>query len=81
MTTAMLRHRMENRWNSLKYLDDKSKLDLISLLTESLKTGREKNRFSASEFYGIWGDDGMSDDEFLDMLKSQRSFNQDIVEL
>ena len=31
--------------------------------------------------YGIWGDDGMSDDEFVKELKSLRSFNREIIEL
>ena len=34
----------------------------------------------AREYYGIWGDDGMTDDEFVDELKSLRSFNRDIIE-
>ena len=40
-----------------------------------------KKRVLAKEYYGIWGDDGMSDDEFVDDLKSLRDFNPDIVEL
>ena len=74
MTTTMLRSRLENRWNSLKYLDEKSKIDLIS-------QKRKKKSVSASKFYGIWGDDGMSDAEFAEFLKEQRTFNQEIVEL
>ena len=38
-------------------------------------------RVSAKKYYGIWGDDGMSDKEFVDDLKSLRSFNRDIIEL
>ncbi len=72
MATTMLRSRLESRWSSLKYLDDDSKLDLITMLTQSL---------SASEFYGIWGDDGMSDDEFVEALRAERKFNQEIVEI
>lgn len=81
MTATMLRSRLENRWNSLKYLDENSKIDLITMLTQSLKSSRNEKRISASEFYGIWGSDGMSDEEFLEALKEERSFNQDIVEL
>ena len=38
-------------------------------------------KISASEFYGIWGDDGMTDEEFIETLRAERTFNQDIVEL
>ena len=81
MTTTMLRSRLENRWNSLKYLDEKSKIDLITMLSMSLSQKRKKKSLSASKFYGIWGDDGMSDAEFAEFLKEQRTFNQEIVEL
>ena len=81
MTTTMLRHRMENRWNSLKYLDDDSKIELIMMLSQSLKSPHKEEVISASRFYGIWGDDGMSAEDFVDMLKAERSFNQGIVEL
>lgn len=81
MTTTMLRSRLESRWNTLKYLDDNSKIELITMLTQSLKrTGRQK-KISAREFYGIWGDDGMTDEEFIEALSAERAFNQDIIEL
>ena len=79
MTTTMLRSRLENRWNSLKYLDEKSKIDLITMLSMSLSQKRKKKSVSASKFYGIWGDDGMTDDEFVGELKSLRSFKRDII--
>ena len=72
----MLRSRLESRWSSLKYLDDDSKLDLITMLTQSLKDSGNRKKISASEFYGIWGDDGMSDDEFVEALRAERKFNQ-----
>ena len=81
MAATVLRTRIENRWNSLKYLDDRSKIDLITMLSQSLKSGKKKKPFSASSLYGIWGDDGMTDAEFLDLIRKERSFNQDIVEL
>ena len=86
----MLRSRLESRWSSLKYLDDDSKLDLITMLTQShlitmltqsLKDSGNRKKISASEFYGIWGDDGMSDDEFVEALRAERKFNQEIVEI
>lgn len=51
------------------------------MLTQSLKSGEEHKQFSASKFYGIWGDDGMSTEEFIQLLREERSFNQDVVEL
>ena len=81
MTATMLRSRLESRWSSLKYLDDDSKLDLITMLTQSLKDSGNRKKISASEFYGIWGDDGMSDDEFVEALQAERKFNQEIVEI
>ena len=38
MTSTMLRSRLKNRWNSLKYLDNNSKIDLITMLTQSLRS-------------------------------------------
>ena len=56
-------------------------MELIMMLTRSLKHIPETEERPASEFYGIWGDDGMSDDEFVNELKAARSFSQDIVQL
>lgn len=81
MTATMLRARLRNRWNSLKYLDNNTKIDLITMLTQSLKGTQSQERISASEFYGIWGYDGMSDEEFIEAIRSERKFNQNIVEL
>ena len=68
-------------WNILKHLPDDAKMELIMMLTRSLKHIPEHEERPASEFYGIWGDDGMSDDEFVNELKAARSFSQDIVQL
>ena len=38
-------------------------------------------KVSAKKYYGIWGEDGMTDQEFVDEIKSMRSFHRDIVEL
>ena len=43
----MLRSRLENRWNSLKYLDNNSKIDLITMLTQSLKSTGKRKKISA----------------------------------
>ena len=55
MTTTMLRSRLENRWNSLKYLDEKSKIDLITMLSMSLAKSVKRNRslLANSMEYGV----------------------------
>lgn len=35
----------------------------------------------SKKYYGVWGDDGMTDEELVKELKSLRSFNHDIIEL
>ena len=66
MTSTMLRSRLESRWSSLKYLDDDSKLDLITMLTQSLKDSGNRKKIS---------------DEFVEALRAERKFNQEIVEI
>jgi hypothetical protein len=56
-------------------------LDIITLLTQSLKLSKKRKHISAKKFYGIWKDDMMSPEELVKILKSERQFNQDIVEL
>ena len=81
MTIEVFRNRAGIRWNSLKYLDPDTKLDIIAMLTQSLKSMPKRKKVSAKKFYGIWTDDGMTADEFVTSLKAERKFNQDIVEL
>ena len=69
-----------NYWNILKHLSDDVKIDLITLLSNSLRK-KTKKTVSASDFYGIWGDDGIGDDEFLRELREARKFNHEIVDL
>ena len=78
--TVRSRRTADNYWNIIRYLSPDAKLDLIAMLTKSLKKTTPK-RVSAKKYYGIWGDDGMSDDEFVKELKSLRSFNHEIIEL
>ena len=80
IATISSRRTVISYWNIIKHLSPDAKLDLIAMLTKSLKKTTTK-RVSAKKYYGIWGDDGMSDDEFVKELKSLRSFNRDIIEL
>ena len=80
ITTAKIQHSANNYWNLVKHLSPDAKIDLITLLSQSLKN-TSHHQVSAKKYYGIWGDDGMSDDEFIKELKSLRSFNREIIDL
>jgi hypothetical protein len=82
MITPTARHKNSamGYWNMVKHLSANEKIDLITLLTQSLKA-EDSPKVSAKKHYGVWGDDGMTDEEFISELKSMRSFNQDIIEL
>lgn len=58
-------HLIPNHWGMMKHLKRETKLDLILMLTESLKDNSEASMVCASDFYGTWGDDGMDTDEYL----------------
>ena len=79
-TTIHSRRTADTYWDIIKHLSPDAKLDLIAKLTKSLKKSSTK-RISAKKYYGIWGDDGMTDEEFVDELKSLRSFNRNVIEL
>ena len=80
MRTVTSRLSVNSCWNIVKHLSPEAKIDLITMLSQSLKV-TVPHHVSAKEYYGIWGDDGMSDEEFVNELKSLRSFNRDIIEL
>ena len=67
-------------WNILQRMSDNVKLDLIMMLTQSLKQEKEKP-VTAHDFYGIWTDDGISAEQAASELTSMRSFQRPIVEL
>lgn len=71
----------ENCWKLCQDLSDSDKKCLIIMLIKSLKQKGELKEHSANDFYGIWGEDGMTDQEFVDELRSLRNFNKDIVKL
>lgn len=79
-TTAATRNSALGYWNIVKHLPPDAKIDLITLLTQSLKVTTPQH-ISAKKYYGIWGNDGMTDEEFIGEVKSLRTFNRDIVEL
>ncbi len=79
-TTENARHSADVYWNVVKHLSPEVKIDLITMLSQSLKASTP-HRVSAKKYYGIWGDDNMTDEEFIKELKSLRTFNTDIVEL
>lgn len=68
-------------WSILKNLNSNEKLELIVLLSQSLKENAEESVVSAKDFYGIWGDDGFTDDDFIKEIKAARRFRHEIVEL
>lgn len=70
-----------NYWNLLMHMDDNEKIELILFLLKSLKHEKVNPKVSPSDLYGIWGDDGMTDEQFIKELRSFRSFNQEIVEV
>ena len=70
----------DNYWNLLKHLSDDVKIDLITLLSSSLRK-KTVDAISASVFYGTWGKDGIGDDEFVEELRESRKFNHEVVEI
>lgn len=64
----------------IKHMSDDAKLDLILVLTQSLRH-ENLSTASANDFYGIWADDGVSADEATHELKSMRSFKNRVLPL
>ena len=67
-------------WNLFKHMSDGAKLDLIVMLTQSLRH-KDKPIVSANDYYGIWTEDGISADEAVSELKSLRSFKRQPLQL
>ncbi len=80
ITSITNRHGSNTYWNIVKHLSPDAKVELINMLSQSLRDGRT-HKVSAKKHYGVWGDDGMTDEEFVADLKAMRSFKQDIVEI
>ena len=77
MSTIVSVSTTNNYWNILKHLSDDVKVDLITRLSDSLKKKTQKV-VSASDFYGIWGNDGIDNEEFLKELRDTRQNIQGI---
>ena len=64
----------------LKNLRHDSKLDLITKLSESLKTGEDKNEMSFQSLFGSFKSDQSADD-IIEDIRNSRSFNRKTEEL
>ena len=63
-------------WGMLKDLDDNQKLQLITMLAESVKSAKtepKKKKLDACDYAGIWSDEEYMDaDELVDHLNEVR---------
>jgi len=63
----------------LKNLSTNNKLELISKLTQSLKSNMDKGKSNFYKAYGAW-DSNESADELISSIRSSRTFNRNIEE-
>lgn len=80
-TVRTTRNVVPHYWNIVKRLSTDEKLELIVLLTQSLKEESDSQPMSAKEFYGIMADDGFTAEEMVKELKEMRRFKHDIIEM
>ena len=80
MSTVTSVSTTNNYWNILKHLSDDVKIDLITLLSTSLKKKTRKS-ISASDFYGSWGNNDDETEAFVKELRDSRKFNREIIEI
>lgn len=80
MSTVTSVSTTNNYWNILKHLSDDVKIDLITLLSTSLKKKTRKS-ISASDFYGSWGNNDAETEAFVKELRDSRKFNREIIEI
>lgn len=81
-TTAKRRrtaHSISHYWSLVKDMDDSQKLQLVTMLVNSVKPasaeGRTKRKLDARDYAGIWSDDEYMDaDELVDAIHSARHF-------
>lgn len=81
MRTADLHTKIINSYlGLLKNLSPASKLDLISKLTQSVKSDIKSQKSSFKKAFGAWDQDDNAD-ELLDAIRESRLFNRKIEEL
>jgi len=81
MNTIDINSRLVEGYTALlKNMSMANKLDLISKLTESVKTEMDKDQNRIYNSYGKWqGDEGA--DEMINIISESRTFNRDREEL
>ena len=74
-------HPITHYWGLVKDMDDSQKLQLITMLAESVKPApaepkkSRKKKLDIDDIYGGWGDDYFMDaDELVKLLKESRHF-------
>lgn len=69
------RHPITHYWGMLKDLDDSQKLQLVTLLVESVKPAikNSKKKPNINDYFGIWSDEEYIDaDQLVDHLNEVR---------
>ena len=79
-TTARRRksHPISHYWSLVKDIDDSQKMQLVTMLINSVKTaddGKAKRKLDANDYAGIWSDEEYMDaDELVDTIRQARHF-------
>lgn len=80
MNTADINTKLIDSYISvLKNMSSKNKLDLISKLTNTVKTDTEHGKNDFYKAFGSW-DENESAEEMIDSIKRSRTFNRTIEE-
>lgn len=80
MKTADINTKLIDSYISLlKNMSAQNKLDLISKLTDTVKTDVEKKKSDFYKAFGGW-DDKESAEELIEAIKGSRTFNRTIEE-
>ena len=70
-------HSISHYWGMVKDMDDSQKLQLVTMLVNSVKPARAENKrkLDARDYAGIWSDDEYMDaDELVDAIHTARHF-------
>ena len=60
----------------LEHLSPDEKLDLIVLLSESLKDSKSHEKSKIDALYGAWADDDQTAEDLISDLRKARTFNR-----